>query len=379
MLAYTAKQALIDLGFIDGYLHETDNLPRDWCMFESLFDALERIEEYAVKGHLVACPPTDSPYPQFLHDLGFVRGLIWSHPISSAVSEAIGRVIGFATDSDDFPCRLLDGCGESAESPEHRLCDDQRNMAIETALAGEDAHSPEFAAMIGASPADDTSTPRLKEWHSIPEAQVEAVRRMSETMTDDEIAVAQGVSRDTVIRFRKKHGIEKTAGPREGRTRWEYQWEPWQKQKLIEMKQAGASYGEISKVVGKTPNQCSGMWHWEKKKLEAAAESPPDVVADTADEDSSPPDLANLVYSPADRWKPSPIDAAEWPDIQEMLGAGRSREAIASDYDVPVEDLDEFIADRLLETQERHRQKAEVKSPPGEARALSPVGAGSAA
>ncbi|MCE9564615.1 MAG: hypothetical protein K8U57_21485 [Planctomycetes bacterium] len=80
-----------------------------------------------------------------------------------------------------------------------------------------------------------------------------------------------------------------------------------------------------------------------------------------------------------DRWKPSPIDPADWPDIQDLIANGRSREAIAYDFDVPVSDLDAFIAERLKETQDRHRQKPEAKSPPGESSALSPNEVGSAA
>ncbi len=70
--------------------------------------------------------------------------------------------------------------------------------------------------------------------------------------------------------------------------------------------------------------------------------------------------------SPASRWKPSPIDPGDWPDIQRMLAAGQTREAIAGDYDVSIEDLEGFIEQQLEAT----RARRTAKEPPlGEARA----------
>jgi hypothetical protein len=57
------------------------------------------------------------------------------------------------------------------------------------------------------------------------------------------------------------------------------------------------------------------------------------------------------------------LETTDWPEIQRMLAAGRSREAIAGDYEVTVEHLDDFIAERLRE-----------RSRLGEAPALSQVG-----
>ncbi|OWK39470.1 helix-turn-helix transcriptional regulator [Fimbriiglobus ruber] len=201
---------------------------------------------------------------------------------------------------------------------------------------------------------------------SISDDQVEEIRRLAESMTDEEIGTHLGVSRDTVIRFRAKHGIEKNRGPREGVPRSNYQWEPWQKQKLIEMKQAGASYAEIGKAIGKTASQCSGIWFWEKKKLEKRGEpNSSDQELDRPMEETSV-DGGVTAISPAARWKPSPLSPDDWSDIQKMLVSGQSRESIASDYDIPVEDLDAFVAS--------HLKRAEAKSPLGEARALSTVG-----
>jgi hypothetical protein len=180
---------------------------------------------------------------------------------------------------------------------------------------------------------------------AIPDDRANEVRTLSETMTDDQIAHELTVSRDTVIRFRKKHGIEKPHGVRAGATRGEYQWEPWQKQKLIEMKRAGASYGEIAKVVGKTPNQCSGMWFWEKKKLDSGASSPA-ALPDDERPDSPPERLISAHNSYAGKRdpQPNPLQESDWPDIEQMLNKQRrSVSQIASDYEVDFDTMRAFI------------------------------------
>lgn len=151
MSKYTAKNALVDLGFIDGYFHEADNVPKHWGMWEALLDALQRLEEYAIYGHLTEHSGDAASYARFLHDLGFLRGLIWSHPISSAVSEALGRVIAFVTDNDHFPCQLLAGCGETAEPVDLRLSDEQRQRLLNGTKTDDDPTTAEFARLIGAT------------------------------------------------------------------------------------------------------------------------------------------------------------------------------------------------------------------------------------
>jgi hypothetical protein len=199
-----------------------------------------------------------------------------------------------------------------------------------------------------------TSSP-TKKYGSLADHQIDEVRTLSETLTDEEIGHELGVSRDTVIRFRAKHDIGKEHGPREGKPRSQYQWETWQKQKLIEMKQAGASYGEIAKVVGKTPNQCSGMWFWEKKKLDTGApslSSPPDGQRP----DSSPERLISSHNSYAGKRdpQPNPLQESDWPDIEQMLNRQRrSVSQLASDYEVDFDTMRAFI--------DEHQ-----KPPPGE-------------
>ncbi len=49
-----------------------------------------------------------------------------------------------------------------------------------------------------------------------------AIAKLSETMSDDDIAEHLGVSRSTVLRYRKERGIEKPKGVRQGTQRSEY-------------------------------------------------------------------------------------------------------------------------------------------------------------
>lgn len=407
---YTAKEALIDFGFIDGYFRVANFYFDD---HQDLFWlVLDRLEEHVTRGLIGPEIPQPTAYARFLHDLGCLRGMLWTKPASSAVSEAFDRVIRFATGNDEFPVQLLNGGDTTQEPVEDQLSDEQRHQSAQAAEAGEGVHTPEYAAAIGAShrgvlehwrrqgawcqdeveeeikaaadapksPAEvdngATESASPKAWNTLSDDQADIVRQMAESMTDDEIAADRGVSRDTVLRFRKKHGIEKSRGPREGKTRWEYQWEPWQKQKLIEMKQAGASYSEIGTAIGKTPSQCSGMWFWEKKKLEVADAEIPKTSVEPEPTKPANATVSAVIVSPAARWTPSPLNADDWPDIQRMLADGRSRETIAYDYDVPTDMLNTFIAERLAETRERHAAKG---SPPGESSASVPTLTDSAA
>ena len=57
------------------------------------------------------------------------------------------------------------------------------------------------------------------------------------------------------------------------------------------------------------------------------------------------------------------LHESDWPDIREMLAKGRHLRTIASDFDVPVETLDAFIA---AKDDSGH---GKAKQPPGEAHA----------
>lgn len=412
MTDYTTKNALVDLGFVDGFLRMYD-MPDDDIMFDCVLDALDRIDSHVASGALFVVAPMDhKAESRFLHDLGFIRGMLWKQKTPHAVSEAITRVIGFATSSSGRLRSAL-AVEQRFEAEADRLSDDQREAVLTAGENAQDSSSAQFAESIGASQLGvltywcrigamtqdevqeeiqaSTPAPALEpvshisevvpSAQSIPADQVGKVRELSETMTDEEVGNELGVSRDTVIRFRKKHGIEKENGPREGRTRWEYQWQPWQKQKLIEMKLAGHSYGEIAAVVGKTASQCSGMWFWEKKKLKTAPESgsavqavPELVAAVTAIAPADVPvdDTPARVTVSAPGWEPTPIDPADWPDIQRMLAAGRTKEAIAGDYDVPTADLERFVAEQTKAMQPHPLEEDEADPSTGEAQAPHP-------
>ena len=88
---------------------------------------------------------------RLLHDIGWVRGLLWKVPIPHAVSEAMSRIIRFVTGDKDFPCRLTDGAETTAEPKEHQLSEHQRDIITLTASQGDDARGAVFAHSLGAS------------------------------------------------------------------------------------------------------------------------------------------------------------------------------------------------------------------------------------
>lgn len=511
MSSYSTKKALVDLGFVNGYFFSRpSNIDYDgW--HECLMDALERIEQTAIKGSMLEANPSEADYRQFLYDLGSIRGWAWQKAVSDAVSEALDRLINFFSGSlqvteivfappkpiepiekkvsDEVRHEIRDAYGKYPEVTSismtegypldvvERVLEPIRDYEAEEAAEAELAAEDEVAltgvseVALSVSPPVETAIDNeapIRSHISILDDQADAVREMSETLTDDEIGDQLGVSRDTVFRFREKHGIKKTRGPREGKV----QWEPWQKQKLIELKLAGThSWSQIGKVVGKTANQCSGMWHWEKKKLDQAGEqlptsapmpalSPDDIqeVQGMLDKDSSyetigewfgcdaeavrqfcqdhklipakkmaevkeayearqasiagpttigseaedqtpnrpeaviaengeppaidstaairfapRPDLVTELSPPhrltvahpgyAGKREDGQLNDDDWPDIKGRLARGNTRRAIASDYDVEIEDLEFFIASC---------QRREAKQPPGESRAPLP-------
>lgn len=380
-MEYDARKVIVDLGIIDGYV-------RTYCSgtdisevtFEPTWNALDQVEKYVREAPLHSRDLSDLTYRGFLHDLGFIRGVLWQVPLPDFISEAMARVINFFAEHDkSLPQQPAapTPCEPTSDFVSEQDRDFARR-AIEAGIPVEEIaeelvlspHEVERIATPEPTPIAVQVASTDEDGHGLSDDQVEIVRELSETMTDDEIAEHLGVSRHTVFRFRGRHGIEKSQGPREGRTRWEYQWEPWQKEALVEMKLAGKSYSEIGKAIGKTSSQCSGMWFWEKKKLEKrAAEAdgpvPEDglATADTPSPSPEPQATAVTIPAPADRWKPSPLSEDDWPDVQQMLASGRSREAIAGDFEVPVEDLNNFIAAKLEAARARHAAK---ESPPGE-------------
>lgn len=93
--------------------------------------------------------------------------------------------------------------------------------------------------------------------------------------------------------------------------------------------------------------------------------APPTEPADDATPAFTAADLRITVLKPR---RVSQLSDSDWPEVQRMLGAGRTRAAIAGDYDEEPEDLDHFIASC---------QRREAR-PPGEAPAPLLPAAGAA-
>src|SRR5687768_12228142 len=85
MPSYTLKNALLDLGFVDGCIRE--HAGEDFRMLDAVEAALDRIERVIVS--------RDIEDSRLLFDLGFVRGVVWFTPMTNAYSEALDRVAEF--------------------------------------------------------------------------------------------------------------------------------------------------------------------------------------------------------------------------------------------------------------------------------------------
>ena len=205
-------------------------------------------------------------------------------------------------------------------------------------------------------------------------------------------------SGQTVKNFLTKHGIDcdrydRTAGKSGGRpalTEEEIQLIIYEKAKGTPSKEIGemidrsqhavdVKYAQL-KNAGRVPEE-----HLTPEALSARKQRQNELVSEKmteyhAGKQAEPEEpcasdgaTAITVRSPAARWKPSPLSTDDWPDIQRMLATSRSRESIASDFDVPVEDLNEFIEEQLQAARARRGE------PPGESLPPSPGMAGTAA
>jgi hypothetical protein len=101
-----------------------------------------------------------------------------------------------------------------------------------------------------------------------------------------------------------------------------------------------------------------------------AGDSDGNVTIDETDAESEVPSIVPEPTPPhrltvahpdyAGKREDGQVNDDDWPDIKTRLDRGDTRRAIASDYDVELEDLDFFISSN---------QRREAKQPPGEARA----------
>jgi hypothetical protein len=489
MTGYTIKTAVVDLGFIDGYCR-TEDMPSDDGMFECVLHCLDGMIDYVIDGRVLAGDSQDAKTTaRFLHDLGFIRGWLWTKPIPHAISEAFSRVIDFAT-GNEFAERLT--CHETTTEPKSsQLSEDQRDKMFTAGENGDDCASKEFAESIGAShegvvnswqrfgvfnkeeaeqelkgdaepqtPATDavTDTPTAvfnphnpngkrgrRQWTDAQRAEASERAKgqkkppfdehFAEVKADFDAGMSPGAignkwncSDGHIRNFLTKNGID----PRRPKVsisayqptpREEYEWTDESRAKLFELLDQGMTWKDIGDHLRRTPSACRSMHALLVKEGMAPPKKPPadatpalnaeDIpeVQKMLDRDSSYDEIGEWFGCDAEavrqfcqdnklipkhlqekasrdyelrqanqpriavppRWKADPIDPNDWPDIQQMLATGRSREAIAGDYDVPVEDLNAFIAERLESARKRR------EPPPGESQPSSLTMAGTAA
>jgi hypothetical protein len=147
MSDYSMKKALVDLGFIDGYVHATEFDFGD--LDESLWMALHRLENRFITGKIEPHLEDTHARAHCLHDLGFIRGMLWTTPIPHAIAEALDRIIGYALGDDDF-CSILTQWDDMAEPIAEQLSHEQRNATLQTGGNGDDACSADVARSLGA-------------------------------------------------------------------------------------------------------------------------------------------------------------------------------------------------------------------------------------
>ncbi len=218
---------------------------------------------------------------------------------------------------------------------------------------------------------------RAKRYHTekpplVPDSALPTVKADFDAgMTIESIGRRQGCSGSHIRNFLMKHGIDprrSEAGKHPGRAGLPSA----VIETIITEKAKGTPSKEIAEKLGRTAHAVDQKYSDLKKTGEVPDEhQTPEATAQKKklqnelvsrkmkafhaskgadegprlDERSAGESIDPGTYS--DTWKPQPIDAEEWPDIQQMLASGRTREAIASDYDVPVAELNRFIERQL--------------------------------
>lgn len=367
MRTYTLKHAIVDLGFIDACCYFGE-LSMGEGAKEFLLDSIGYIETLVMNGSIAGGAVDPHRNAKLLHRLGEIRGLLWQIPIPHALSEAINRVINFATGDEDFACKIIQ-YDDMPEPKEHQLSDNQRAVTLETGGNGDDAWSLEFAHSIGA-----------------PHLGVLDVWRRLGALTEEEIQeeISKGAVAPNELEVEPKMTVGSEGqepGSQAGHSpvfpesydqfnpngkRGRREWTPEQRTVQAErarnrrkakppfdsdlpdvkadwkagmpFDQIGSKYGcsgghirNFLKKHGINPNR--GRHSQRRNQVVEQAES-------------LPPQESAL--------KSTPITTEEWPGIQQMLASGKSREAIAGDYDVSVDALNAFIAERLAEVRKRY-------------------------
>lgn len=351
MPQYTIKNALVDLGFIDGYV--TENATKN---FQLLREALDRLDSALVEH---GTDSTANPFilcRRVIHDLGYLRGLLWNVPLHDAYSDAMDRLMEYFVEGGvewyklPYPYRC---------TPDDLLVTDEQRDSVNSAyiegpgVAAEETGLPLEVVERIVHPRTKAAMPPLDA--PTPEPPVSPPVPACDSPTDS--APEPPVP---------EH--ESPAGEREGSN-------GQSEGEIVERIRELAAQGWTDKmIVGEVgfsvPRICvirkaNGILPGSKQR-KAAGEP---LVQEEADDPPAvePPETAEP-EQPEPSWDFQPLDPEDWPDIQRMLAGSRTREGIASDYDVPVEHLNAFIEERLREGRER-RASGGGLPPPGEAAA----------
>lgn len=392
MAKYGENNCIVDLGFVDGCIR--GNAPSDSTFFDCILHVLEEMEDDAVSGKYAS--------KKLIHNLGFVRGILWKAPMPGAYSDAMDRLMEY----------LVEGAVEWYQLPqpftgrEHEdpvLSDELRDeIYTEYSIEGrESAAEMAKAAGFDAEMIDRAVHPKVRkvfeptvntesgpepspEPGNIADPLVARAEPDATSIPEDELAAP--------VQDRSQCEMHSPEETTQSFAASSSSWTREHKRILREMKLSGKfSWKQIAERLGRTTSQCSGMWHWEKQKLElgAAAHSGDDGAVDvppnepekivakapvSQELEAEQPDLSSETPALSASIQPAPIltreDSiildAEWPDIQRMLATGSSREKIAGDYDVTVGELNAFIDRKIREVRERIAGKGASKSP-GEA------------
>lgn len=254
---------------------------------------------------------------------------------------------GQAPESDACKPEPLDPVTNSSEiiaeaSPEIDMPESQTYCPIE---------SPSADGVTAVAPSKSKGNPPKIQANDLPS--VRARFEAGESM--QAIGNSYDCSGQTVVNFLRRHGVdtirqkdrsEAKSGGRPPLTRE-------QVGTIVNEKAKGTPSKAIGEMIDRSQHAVDVKYSELKKAGKVEAFAP---IEDSAGDDAAPA----VIESPRGKWNAAPIEPEEWPDIQKMLATGRSREQIASDYDVPVHTLNDFIEVRLREAKDRLAAKEAV-------------------
>jgi hypothetical protein len=257
---YTEQAALIDIGFVIGYIEQAMDSEAIKDENEGLWHLIGRINDFSGKGLLYEGQTAEEARRLFVLSIGELKGRLWHTPIPNAISDALDRLTGYYAKHwirSEEDADILRPCETDSES----LSDHQRSQLLTVARqAVDDPMSTEIAKEIGAS--HEAVVSYWQSMGAIDES--EALSIIADCATKKTVTEA---NEDSVTEPEDERPVEEDVLPEHvATTRKQYEWEPWQKEKLLEMKDGGSSWDEIVAVVGRDTSKCRAMYHNEKKK-----------------------------------------------------------------------------------------------------------------